>query len=242
MHLASQSESLSRDLREGRGIRLGGSAHSPKVGSTVPARAPREPKENCALTDDRTRREMGCSMSWPNRALSYLEVKPSLLVPLAALSLCYAVRLGGLRGILAAALVACSLLLHELGHVLIASAYGVKVKKIGLAALGGYTVREPSGRRWVEAQSAAAGPLVNLLLVLTFRSVGGGVARTVADANLILAIGNLIPLLRSDGWRLWKAISSLETASPPAGIPAAAAISAQPQVVEAAGVGRKTSP
>jgi Zn-dependent protease len=68
------------------------------------------------------------------------------------------------------------------------------------------------------------------------------VARTVANANLILAIGNLIPLRRSDGWRLWKAISSPETASPPASIPATAAISAQTQVVEAAGVGRKTSP
>jgi Zn-dependent protease len=158
------------------------------------------------------------------------------------LSLFYALRLGGLRGMLAAAMVAVSLLLHEVGHVLIASAYGAPVKKIGLAALGGYTVRESSGRRWMEAQSAAAGPLVNLLIFLILSSVGGAVAQAVANANLLLAIGNLIPLRRSDGWRLWKAISSLETASPPASIPATAAISAQPQVVEPAGVGRKTSP
>jgi len=180
-------------------------------------------------------------MSWLNRALSYLEVKPSLLVPLVALSLCYTIRLGGLRGILASALVAFSLLLHEFGHVLIASVYRVKVKKIGLAAFGGYTVRESSGRWWVEAQSAAAGALVNLLLFLMFRSAGEGVPRTVANANLILAIGNLIPLRPSDGWRLWKAISSPDMASPPAGI-SAAAISAQPQVVEAAGVSRKNLP
>jgi stage IV sporulation protein FB len=142
---------------------------------------------------------------------------------------------------LAAAMVAVSLVLHEVGHVVIASAYGVKVKRVGFAALGGYTVREFSGRRWVEAQSAAAGPLVNLLLFLVLSYVGGGVAHSVANANLILVIGNLIPFRRSDGWRLWKAISSLETASPPASVPSAA-IPAEPQVVEAAGVGRKASP
>jgi Zn-dependent protease len=181
---------------------------------------------------------MGCSMSWPNRTLGYLEVKPSLLVPLAALALCYGFRLGCLRSLLVTAMIACSLLLHELGHVLIASAYGVKIKKIGLAIRGGYTVRESSGRWCVEAQSAAAGPLVNLLIFLILRSAGGAVAPAVANANLVLAIGNLIPIGRTDGWRLWQAISATARES----IRSNPAISAEPQVVEAAGVVQKTSP
>jgi Zn-dependent protease len=185
---------------------------------------------------------MSCSMSWPNRALGYIEVKPSLLVPLAALALCYGFRLGCLRGLLATAMIACSLLLHELGHVLIASVYGVKVRKIGLATRGGYTVRESSGRRWVEAQSAAAGPLVNLLIFVILRSAGGAVAPAVANANLVLAIGNLIPIGRTDGWRLWQAISSLETVAARESIRSNPAISAEPQVVEAAGVVQKASP
>jgi len=179
-------------------------------------------------------------MSCPNRTLSHLEVRSSLLIALAGLVLFYALLLGWVRGLLATALVACSVLLHELGHVLVATVNGVKVKRIGFAAAGGYTVRELSRRWWVEAESALAGPLVNLLLFLVFNSAGGVVAHAAAQANLVLAIGNLIPLSRSDGSRLWKAISSRETAAS-ASAPAQAAIQAAPQVVESAGVGGKIS-
>jgi len=179
-------------------------------------------------------------MSWPDRALGYLELKPSLLVAVVALVLGYGLRLGYTRSLLVTAMIGLSLLLHELGHVLIASAHGVKVKRIGFGVLGGYTVREFSGRRWVEAQSAVAGPLVNLLLFLVFISAEGPVANAVARANLVLAIGNLIPLGRSDGRRLWKAISSWESAL--ASAPARVAVAAKPPVLEAAGIGRKITP
>jgi len=179
-------------------------------------------------------------MSWPDRALGYLELKPSLLVAVVALVLGYGLRLGYTRSLLVTAMIGLSLLLHELGHVLIASAHGVKVKRIGFGVLGGYTVREFSGRRWVEAQSAVAGPLVNLLLFLVLHSAGGPVAHAVAKANLILAIGNMIPLGRSDGRRLWKVISSWESAL--ANPPAKAAIPAETPVLEAAGIGQKISP
>ena len=175
-------------------------------------------------------------MSWPNRTLSHLEVKSSLLIALAGLVLFYALLLGWVHGLLATALVAFSVLLHELGHVLVATVNGVKVKRIGFAAAGGYTVREPSRRWWVEAESALAGPLVNLLLFLIFNSAQGVVAHAAAQANLVLAIGNLIPISRSDGSRLWKAISSRETAAG-----ASAPIQAATQVVESAGVGGKIS-
>jgi len=180
---------------------------------------------------------MGRGMSWPKRALGYLELKPSLLIAVIALVLGYGFRLGYMRGLLVTAMIALSLLLHELGHVLIASAHGVKVKRIGLAVLGGYTVREFSGRRWVEAQSAVAGPLVNLLLFLVLISAEGPVAHAVARANLLLAVGNLIPLGRSDGRRLWKVISSWDSAL--ASAPAKVAIQAEPPVLEAAGIGQK---
>jgi len=179
-------------------------------------------------------------MSWPNRALGYLEVKPSLLIAVVALVLGYGLCLGYARGLLVTAMIVLSLLLHELGHVLVASAYGVRVKRIGFAVLGGYTVREFSARRWVEAQSAVAGPLVNLLLFLVLNSAEGSVAHAVAYANLILAIGNMIPLGRSDGRRLWKVISSWESAL--ANPPAKAAIPAETPVLEAAGIGQNISP
>jgi len=136
-------------------------------------------------------------------------------------------------------MIAFSLLLHELGHVVVASAHGVKVKRIGFAAAGGYTVREHSGRWWVEAESAAAGPLANLVLFLLLNHAGP-MAHAVAKANLILAIGNLIPFPYSDGGRLWKAISSRESAIM-AGVRAEAAAPVQPHLVEAAGIGRNLS-
>ena len=178
-------------------------------------------------------------MSWRNRALSCLEVRPSLLVVLAVLGVCYCFQLGYLQGLLATAMIASSLLLHELGHVVVASAHGVKVKRIGFAAAGGYTVREHSGRWWVEAESAAAGPLANLVLFLLLNHAGP-MAHAVAKANLILAIGNLIPFPYSDGGRLWKAISSRESAIM-AGVRAEAAAPVQPHLVEAAGIGRNLS-
>jgi len=157
------------------------------------------------------------------------------------LGCCYFLQFGCLRGLLATAFIAFSLLLHELGHVLVALAHGVKVKRIGFAAAGGYTVREFSGRRWVEAQSAAAGPLVNLLLFLLFSLAGGPVAYALAKANLVLGIGNLIPFPRSDGGRLWKAIFSPSDAVG-AAVPVQAPVQAKSHVVEAAGIGRKIPP
>lgn len=179
-------------------------------------------------------------MSSPNRALSYLEVRPSFLVALAMLSFCYCIQLGYLQGLLATASITLSLLLHELGHVVVASAYGANVKRIGFTVTGGYTVREFSGRRWVEAQSAAAGPLVNLVLFLLLDHAGT-MAHAVARANLVLAVGNLVPLPHCDGGRLWKAIFS-PTTMLEADVPSRATVPGKTQVIEAAGIRGKSFP
>ena len=90
-----------------------------------------------------------------------------------------------------------AMLLHESGHVAIALACGVKVKRVGLSRAGLFTVREP-GPRWANLCISAAGPLLNLLLYFVLREA----APLFAWVNLIACIYNLAPIPNSDGRRL----------------------------------------
>jgi hypothetical protein len=86
-----------------------------------------------------------------------------------------------------------SVLLHELAHVVMAKALGVRVKRVGLSWKGPYIVREPG----TPAQNmciAPAGPAVNALLML----VPGWLL-----INLALLVPNLV-MKESDGKRAWK--------------------------------------
>lgn len=144
------------------------------------------------------------------------EWKVSALGALLLLTLCFAAQLGWAEALLASGLMIVSLLLHELAHVAVVSRHGVRVSAIGITFKGAYTRREHSGVWIVEAQSALAGPTVNLVLAVIFSMLPGKVNALVASSNLILGLANLLPLPPLDGWNFLKALVSGSDGSTPA--------------------------
>ena len=114
-----------------------------------------------------------------------------------------------------AVLLGASVLLHELGHCLVALRLGIPVHRVRLFLLGGLselarTPRKPAQEGWI----AAAGPGVSLVLSALFAGAmllvapGGAVWLLVAEcavANLAVAIFNLLPGLPLDGGRILRA-------------------------------------
>jgi Zn-dependent protease len=116
------------------------------------------------------------------------------------------IRLCGLwHGLALGALIVASLLLHEMGHMLVASMLGVPVREFGLCLGGAYNRRGTASRRRQELLIASAGPMVNLLLIgsLVLPLIGP----QLAYCNLVLCVVNLLPLPSSDGLRILRALS-----------------------------------
>jgi Zn-dependent protease len=128
-----------------------------------------------------------------------------LVVVLLALTIS---QLGLQTGLIAAVLIIVSLLAHELGHIVIATFLGVRVKAIGLCVLGAYIRREDSHRFGTEAAIALAGPTVNLVLaIILFRS--SPLASFVAIMNAQIFAFNLLPIPGCDGWRAMRSLWQL---------------------------------
>lgn len=110
-------------------------------------------------------------------------------------------------------------LLHELGHALIARWNGQTAREIVLWPLGGLAIADPP-RRWrTEFLFAAAGPAVNLLLVpvtgLLWYQFGHNrgdnislLLRAIVAANLGILLFNLAPIWPLDGGRIFHAVLS----------------------------------
>ena len=109
-----------------------------------------------------------------------------------------------------------SVLLHELGHALIARWYRIGVRGITVEMLGGYTEMDGDvPRPRVELAVSLAGPAVSLTLglaatgaavVLSTGTVAWLIAFQVAAANLIVALFNVLPGLPLDGGRALRAV------------------------------------
>jgi Zn-dependent protease len=109
-----------------------------------------------------------------------------------------------------------SILLHELGHSLIAQRQGIKVRGIMLFVFGGVAQmasRSPSAT--IELKIAVAGPIVSLTLALLFWMVSilfaevdaiAAPATWLAGLNLIMALFNLLPGFPLDGGRILRAV------------------------------------
>ena len=102
------------------------------------------------------------------------------------------------------------MVLHELGHALMARHLGIRVSEIGLHFFGGAAqmVGTPR-RRGDEIAIAAAGPAVSFALAgvglgLAFLT-GWGLFAFAGTANLVLALFNLVPAFPSDGGRILRA-------------------------------------
>ena len=119
-------------------------------------------------------------------------------------------------GALTAIMFFVSVLLHELGHSVVALRYKIPVRSITLFLFGGVAeigAEPPSAIS--EFFIACAGPLVSVILAVLFYTVqllaSGieplvGLAKYLAYINLALALFNLIPGYPLDGGRVFRAI------------------------------------
>lgn len=98
------------------------------------------------------------------------------------------------------------LLLHELGHALVAQRLGLRVVDITIWPLVGMArIEGLSKRPGLEAPVAAAGPAVNLLLAGSLSLLPFGWWSMGIWLNLVFGLGNLLPLYPLDGGRILRA-------------------------------------
>jgi Zn-dependent protease len=113
-------------------------------------------------------------------------------------------RMGGWRLALPIGLLLlASLILHEAGHMLAARLLRVPVREFGLRLAGAYTRRAYATRRRDEILISAAGPLMNLALVIPFLFLPH-IGAQLALCNLLLCVVNLLPIPSSDGLRILR--------------------------------------
>jgi len=105
-----------------------------------------------------------------------------------------------------------ALILHELGHVIVAKVLGYKIEKLLLLPLGGYMYLDQllEIQPQAEQKIAFAGPLANLLAVAVSMAViryspENVLLYSFIRANLMLASFNLFPALPLDGGRVLRA-------------------------------------
>ena len=132
-------------------------------------------------------------------------------------------------GLVTALLLFLSVLLHELGHSLVALHEGVKVRSITLCLLGGIAQTEKDcPTAMASLRVAAAGPLVSLVLgglllgffpaASSIQPLLGNLFGQLGALNLILALFNLLPGLPLDGGLIIKALVWQVTGSQRQGI------------------------
>ena len=123
--------------------------------------------------------------------------------------------------------------LHELGHSLVAQRYGIPVADITLYPIGGVARIEKRPKARQELGIAVAGPAVNLVIAAALAAIlaaqgnlpqasdllhfGGGMSGFVASilkVNIMLVLFNMIPAFPMDGGRVLRAVLALNM--PPA--------------------------
>ena len=138
-------------------------------------------------------------------------------------------------GLAMALLLFVSVLLHELGHSLVAKSQGIRVQSITLFFFGGIAAiaQEPKtpGKAF---QVAIAGPAVSFILFLALTGLtalfpdantpANVLLSHLASINLVLTLFNMIPGLPLDGGQVLKAIVWKLTGSQIRGIRTAASI------------------
>ena len=114
-----------------------------------------------------------------------------------------------------------SVLLHELGHSVVARMYGVKVRSITLWLLGGMAqFDEMPKQRGAEAVVAIAGPLVSIAVGVACWLVLGALPSSAVPVRFVfnylawmngaLAVFNMIPALPLDGGRVLRSLLALK--------------------------------
>jgi Zn-dependent protease/CBS domain-containing protein len=138
------------------------------------------------------------------------------------------------RGLALVGIVFASVVLHELGHALVATHAGVPAKAIILLPIGGITLLdetqqpvEPGVLTWKrDIRIAIAGPVVNLAIAFAAASIllavapeihlwnkpwdlqSGNLPRALVWSNLWLGLFNLLPAYPLDGGKILRALFS----------------------------------
>jgi Zn-dependent protease len=118
--------------------------------------------------------------------------------------------MGGVAGLIVVGIAFGSVLLHELGHAVVARRLGVRVSGIELHFFGGAAkmIEMPRSANH-EIAIAAAGPLVSLVLAGLGLGIGALAGSwfiaIIGWINLTIALFNLIPALPMDGGRILRA-------------------------------------
>lgn len=117
------------------------------------------------------------------------------------------------------------IVLHELGHSLVAQKLGVEVRSITLLPIGGVAaLRTIPENPWHEIAITVAGPMVNVIIAAVLIPIAGlprhlfivewpanllGLLNTLVGVNLWLFLFNCIPAFPMDGGRLLRASLAL---------------------------------
>jgi Zn-dependent protease/CBS domain-containing protein len=132
---------------------------------------------------------------------------------------------GAMTALYIAALFA-SVLLHEIGHALVARRFGIRTVEIVMYPIGGLSRPERQPKAKEELWIALSGPLVNLAIaiaLLGWVSLHSGVLildelrqpsdanllQRIALGNLLLGVFNLLPAYPMDGGRVLRAFLAL---------------------------------
>ncbi len=136
---------------------------------------------------------------------------------------------GGLRSSVWALSLVCSVfacvVLHELGHSVVAQQLGVQVRSITLLPIGGVAaLKRIPENPWHEIAITLAGPMVNAAIAAVLIPVTGlpqhllllpmphdmtGLLYAIMAANVSLFLFNFIPAFPMDGGRLLRAVLAL---------------------------------
>lgn len=119
-----------------------------------------------------------------------------------------------------------SVLLHEIGHALVARLYHIRTTEIVMFPIGGVSRFEQQPKAWAEVWITLAGPVVNLLVAVGLlawvatqqgfvaleklsQPTDANLAERLALGNLLLFLFNLLPAYPMDGGRVLRALLAL---------------------------------
>jgi Zn-dependent protease/CBS domain-containing protein len=102
------------------------------------------------------------------------------------------------------------IVVHELGHALVARRFGIRTKDIMLLPIGGIASLERMPERPAQELAVAiVGPLINFALAGILAFVPGLFAQRLAWINVGLGVFNLIPAFPMDGGRVLRALLAM---------------------------------
>jgi Zn-dependent protease/CBS domain-containing protein len=113
-------------------------------------------------------------------------------------------------GVVLVMLIFAVIVLHELGHAIVARRFGIATRDIMLLPVGGIASLERTPEKpHQELAVAIVGPLVNLGIALVLAPFDSPFVRQLMWINIALAAFNLLPAFPMDGGRVLRALLAM---------------------------------